>query len=326
MMHMPKTEPKLFSLKGFFWLCLFKLLHSDSGILSQELTKVAVQAGDEARLPCKITIDTPPESYYIYWQKPIPGKQDMVVISLKNGKESESEKHKSYKNRSKIDTQNFTLSLSSVTINDSGTYKCIAILQHHKKGEACIDLSVITPFSKPIILDNLSSERCDPTNLTLRCSSHGGSSRPEMYGFINKKAVNWTSTVTSNKTLFNITGTLQLNTTENMLVQCLVRFSDFHVSTNYSLIMTKNCSNITLPPLPPLSPLPPLPPLISSPFGIIVCSVVILIVLLVAVMLVILQYYFHKHPRSSTTHQSLATEEMILQEQSSGQTLLGLGR
>lgn len=114
------------------------------GILSQELTKVAVQAGDEARLPCKITINTPLESYYIYWQKPIPGKSDMVVISYKNGKESESEKHKSYKNRSKIDKQNFTLSLSSVTINDSGTYKCIAILQNHKEGEAFIDLSVIS--------------------------------------------------------------------------------------------------------------------------------------------------------------------------------------
>ncbi|KAL7983520.1 hypothetical protein Chor_000396, partial [Crotalus horridus] len=146
-------------------------------ILSQELTKVAVQAGDEARLPCKITLGASLESYYIYWQKPtIPGNSDMVVISFKNA-----------------------------------------------------------PFSKPIILDNLSSERCDSTNLTLRCLSHGGSSRPEMFGFINKKAVNWTSTVTSNKTLFNITGTLHLNMTENMLVECLVRFSDFHVSTKYSL-------------------------------------------------------------------------------------------
>ncbi|KAK9402215.1 Cd80: T-lymphocyte activation antigen CD80, partial [Crotalus adamanteus] len=204
-------------------------------ILSQELTKVAVQAGDEAKLPCKITIGASLESYYIYWQKPIPGNSDMVVISFKNGKEFESEKDKSYKNRSKIDNQNLTLSISSVTINDSGTYKCIAILQNHREGEASIDLSVITPFSKPIILDNLSSERCDSTNLTLRCLSHGGSSRPEMFGFINKKAVNWTSTVTSNKTLFNITGTLHLNMTENMLVECLVRFSDFHVSTNYSL-------------------------------------------------------------------------------------------
>ncbi|XP_039189706.1 T-lymphocyte activation antigen CD80-like [Crotalus tigris] len=318
MMHTPKTEPKLFSLKGFFWLCLFKLLHSDSGILSQELTKVAVQAGDEARLPCKITIGASLESYYIYWQKPtIPGNSDMVVISFKNGKEFESEKDKSYKNRSKIDNQNLTLSISSVTINDSGTYKCIAILQNHREGEASIDLSVITPFSKPIILDNWSSERCDSTNLTLRCLSHGGSSRPEMFGFINKKAVNWTSTVTSNKTLFNITGTLHLNMTENMLVECLVRFSDFHVSTNYSLNLTKNCSNITLPPLPPL---------ISSPFGIIIPSTVILIFLLVVVMSVILQYYFHKHPRSSTTHQSLATDETILQEQSTRQTLSGLGR
>ncbi|XP_015673194.1 T-lymphocyte activation antigen CD80-like [Protobothrops mucrosquamatus] len=324
MMHTPKTEPKLFSLKGFFWLCLFKLLHSDSGILSQEVTKVAVQAGDEARLPCKITISTLLESYYIYWQKPtIRGNRDKVVISFKNGKECEPEKDKSYKNRSKIDKQNLTLLISSVAINDSGTYKCIAILQNHREGEALIDLSVITPFSKPIILDNLSSERCDSTNLTLRCLSHGGSSRPEMFGFINKKAVNWTSTVTSNKELFNITGTLQLNTTENMLVECLVRFSDFHVSTNYSLNMTKNCSNITLPPLPPLSPLPPL---ISSPFGIIIPSTAILIFLLVVVMLVILQYYFRKHPRSSTTHQSLATDETILQEQSSGQTLSGLGR
>ncbi|XP_026519855.1 T-lymphocyte activation antigen CD80-like [Notechis scutatus] len=312
MMHTLKIEPRLFSLKGFFWLCLFELLHSNSGSLSQELT-VVVQAGDEARLPCRYQITSGTlKSYYIYWQKYNFDKQDLVVISYKNGEEVELEKDKSYKNRSKLEEQNLTLSIASVTVNDSGLYKCFAILETRLKGETSTRLSVIVPFSTPIILNNLSGEHCDSKNLTLMCLSHGGSSEPKMYGSINENPVNWT--VTSNEIFghFNITGTLQLNMTENILIQCSVHYLDFQVSSNYSLNMTKNCSEPTMPPLIP-------------PFGIIISSGVILIFFLAMVMLVILQCYFHKRPTSSTTHQSLATDEMIL-EQSRRQTRSRLER
>lgn len=87
----------------------------------------------------------------------------------------------------------------------------------------------------PIIQYNLSGERCDPTNLTLMCLSHGGSSEPKMYGSINENPVNWTVTSIENNARFNITGILQLNMTENILIQCSVHYLDFQVSTNYSL-------------------------------------------------------------------------------------------
>ncbi|XP_032075062.1 ICOS ligand-like isoform X2 [Thamnophis elegans] len=316
MMHMQKTNPNLFSLKGFFWLCLFELLHSNSSTPSQKLS-VVVQEGDEARLPC--SHKTPGGSslgyYFIYWQMPMPGGlSDRVVISYKNGEEVESEKDSSYMNRSKID-KNFTLSIASVTVNDSGEYKCVALWPNNVQ-TLFVHLSVIVPFSTPIILSNLSSnlssERCDSTNLTLICLSHGGSSEPKMYGSINEKPVNWT--VTSNKIFgcFNITGTLQLSTRENILIQCSVHYLDFQVSTNYSLNMTNNCSEPTLPPL-------------ILPFWVLISSIVILVFFLAGVMLGILQCYVHKHPRS-TTHKSLATDEMGLEEQSSGQKSSMLGR
>ncbi|ETE68314.1 T-lymphocyte activation antigen CD80, partial [Ophiophagus hannah] len=179
--------------------------------LSQEL-RVVVQAGDEARLPCRYKIDsgTLLDSYYIYWQKDNSDKQDLVVISYKNGKEVESEKDKSYKNRTKLEEQNLILSIASVTVND-------------------------IPFSTPIILNNSSGEHCDSKNLTLMCLSYGGSSEPKMYGSINENPVNWT--VTSNEIFgrFNITGILQLNMTENILIRCSVHYLDFQVSSNYSL-------------------------------------------------------------------------------------------
>uniref|UniRef100_A0A8C6VEX1 Ig-like domain-containing protein n=1 Tax=Naja naja TaxID=35670 RepID=A0A8C6VEX1_NAJNA len=120
------------------------LLHDDISIYFQEL-RVVVQAGDEARLPCRYKIDrgTLLNSYYIYWQKHNSGKQDLVVISYKNGKEVESEKDDSYKNRSKLEEQNLTLSIASVTVNDSGIYKCIAISETRLKGETFTHLSVI---------------------------------------------------------------------------------------------------------------------------------------------------------------------------------------
>ncbi|XP_070606325.1 programmed cell death 1 ligand 1-like isoform X2 [Erythrolamprus reginae] len=312
MMHMPKTKPNLFILKGFFWFCLFDLLHNNSG-LSQEL-RVVVQEGDEARLPCayKIPRGMALESYFIYWQKPIAPKQELVVISYKNGKEVESEKDKSYKNKSRFYEQNLTLSIASVTVNDSGEYKCVAILNRSAQSITYTHLSVIVPFSTPIIQHNLPYKRCYPTNLTLECLSYGGSSEPKMYGSINENPVNWT--ITSNETFghFNITGTLHLKMTENMLIHCSVHYLDFQVSTNYSLNMINNCSEPILPPL-------------ISPFGIIISSTVVLIFFLAMVMLVILQCYVHKHPRSSTTHQSLATNEILL-EKSTGQTPSELGR
>ncbi|XP_007428009.1 T-lymphocyte activation antigen CD80-like [Python bivittatus] len=317
MMHVQKTEPMLSSLKGFFWLSLFELLYSSSGIFSQEITNISAREGDEARLPCgyKISEGKTLESYYIYWQKPISGKPDLVVISYKHGKESESEKDILYKNRTKMDKHNLTLSISPVKLSDTGIYKCIAILKNYE-GEGAANLSVIAPFSKPIIKYNSSRNLCDPTELTLSCVSHGGSSWPKMYGFVNNKAVHWTSVVAYNNDskLFNITGTLQLNVTENMLVQCSVGFSDFQVSTNDSLNMTMECSK------------PTLPPWTSPPFGIIISSSVILIFLLVVIMLVTHLYYFRNRPRPSTTHQPLATDEMVLQDLSNGQTPSGLRR
>ncbi|XP_063161590.1 CD276 antigen-like [Candoia aspera] len=316
MMHTQKTETMLSSLQGILWLSFFELIYSSSGILSQEITNISAREGDEARLPCsyKISEGRSLESYYIYWQKPTFGKSDLVVISYKHGRESESEKDVHYKNRTKMDKHNLTLSISPVKLSDIGIYKCIAILRTSKEGEGFASLSVIAPFSKPIIQYNSSSDRCDPTELTLSCSSHGGSSWPKMYGFVNKKAVNWTSTVTDNNQykLFNITGTLQLNMTENMLVQCTVVFSDFQVSTNFSLNKTTKCLKPTLPPL--------------TPFGIIISSAMILIFLLAVVLLVTLQYYFRNHPKPSTTHQSLPTDEVMLQELSNGQTPSGLRR
>lgn len=116
---------------------------SSLGTLSQEL-RVVVQAGDEAKLPCsyKIPRGTPLASYIIYWQKPTNGQQDLVAMSYKYGKEVELDKDEFYKNRTKLNEQNLTLSIASVKVNESGQYKCVAILPSIIK-ETYTHLSVI---------------------------------------------------------------------------------------------------------------------------------------------------------------------------------------
>ncbi|XP_062983772.1 T-lymphocyte activation antigen CD86-like, partial [Elgaria multicarinata webbii] len=221
-------------LKGFLWLGLFVLQSGSSDI------QRTAEVGKEAKLPCeyKIPAGQSLKSYIIYWQKPADGKPDLVAIAYKNGQKIISSTDPSYVNRTTMNEQDLTLSISSVKVSDIGKYKCIIILKTDKISETCVSLSVMANYSKPEIHADEPHKVCGPTQLTLKCSSHGGYPRTAMFGLVNNDLAEWSYTFTiDNQTeLFNITGNLKLNVTEeDTVVQCSVGSEDFNMSTNYSL-------------------------------------------------------------------------------------------
>ncbi|XP_044298443.1 T-lymphocyte activation antigen CD86 isoform X1 [Varanus komodoensis] len=298
MMHIQKAELMFSrpSLKGFLWLGLFVLQSYSSGILP-----MTAEVGDEVKLPCKFKIPshTSLKSYIVYWQKHIEGRKDLVAIAYKDGKEMSDSKDPYYINRTRMNEQNFTLFISSVKVSDKGTYKCIIILESDKISETYVSLSVIAAFSKPKIYAE-QFNACGPTQLTLRCFSYGGYPEPTMSGLINNETVEWSYTsIPDNQTeLFNITGILTLNFTEDSVVHCSV-MSNFNVSTNQRI--TRKCPSAV-----PSSQL----------FVIPICLVAV-----VGPIMLLLYHIVHKRSRSScrTSHnQPVLKVEMTSQPHSNG--------
>ncbi|XP_042313080.1 T-lymphocyte activation antigen CD80-like [Sceloporus undulatus] len=304
--HTQKTE-QMFSrsiLMVILWLSLFVLQSDTSG----KMMTVTAKVGDEAKLPCNSRIrpeDIHLPSHFIYWQKQVGNEDpDRVVISYAQGTEEHDRKHAHYGNRTKMNEKNFTLSISSVKVSDEGKYWCV-ILKNGKKGDGFINLSVVAHFSKPAIYAETPPNTCGPTQLTLNCSSYGGYPAPKMLVSINNVTVEWNYTVTfDNQTeLYNVTGQMQINMTEDIFVQCLVVYAGFEESVNRTWSIQKQCAL----PLPPASP---------PPHGIILASSVVFIFLL-AVLIVVLRQCACKHLRSSrpiSAFQPVATIEMAPQQ------------
>ncbi|XP_061483989.1 T-lymphocyte activation antigen CD80 isoform X2 [Rhineura floridana] len=300
MIYSQKTELMFSrpSLKGFLWLGLFVLQSVGSGTV-----QITAKVGNVATLPCNYKMEEPLTSYMIYWQKTVhAGVSDLVVIAYSHGNETSS-RNILYLNRTRMDEKNLTLWISSVKVSDEGEYKCVIILHENHIRNEHVYLSVEGDVSKPIIHVDVPHNACGPTELTLRCSSHGGYPQPEMSGFINNETVQWTYTSTSdNQTkLFNITGHLELNVSEDILVQCLVGYRRFQVSTNLSLL-PKECP--TVPPSPRSPP----------SHGIVIASVVILIFLVAVIGLTT----FLQSRKHTLSHQPVATLEMTPQKLSNG--------
>ncbi|XP_067322405.1 T-lymphocyte activation antigen CD80 [Anolis sagrei] len=299
-------------LKVFPWLFLC-VLQSDSSAPSFSGLEITVTAkvGDEAKLPCSCSrkyTGSELKTYKIYWQKPVrKEREELVVISHKDGKDEPERKDQHYQNRTKMNEKNLTLSIFSVQASDKGTYKCI-IVKDGKKCDDSVNLSVVADFRRPIISAGIPNG-CDPALLTLWCSSHGGLNPDfKMLGSINNKTENWTvsSTADNQTELLNVTGYMQLNVTGNILVQCSIEYAGRQVSANFTWFIPEECL------------------LTAPPHWIIIASCVIL-VLLVAMLAVILRRRLTcKNSRSShpvSSFQPVETFDIAPQQQQLNETV-----
>ncbi|KAJ7320424.1 hypothetical protein JRQ81_019935 [Phrynocephalus forsythii] len=203
-----------------------------------KVQKVMAKLREEARLPCsyKIPQGESMKDYKIYWQTR-GGLKPLVAIAYINATES-SYTDPLYKNRTKMNEENFTLSIFPVKLSDECTYECV-ILKEELITKLPVALSVVADFSKPIIQAERHSNVCGSEWLTLTCSSHGGYPRPRMVGSINNETVEWNSTATHDAAtgLFQIIGNLPLNVTGDILVHCSVEYQDLKVSANFTWCM-----------------------------------------------------------------------------------------
>ncbi|KAJ6662701.1 hypothetical protein lerEdw1_011341 [Lerista edwardsae] len=209
--------------------------------------EVITKVGDVAKLSCTYKMPTSLTSLQaykpnkIYWQKEEKNKPAVVAVAYVNNQEELSSKDSLYLNRTKMDEQNFTLSIFPVKVSDRGIYKCIILLNFDVQKTCTVNLSVMADFSEPII-NPPNSRHCLP-QLKLTCFSHGGYPKPKMDVFVNNELVelNYHFELDNQTQLINITGKVLINATEEiLLVNCSVIYPGFHRST--SLYIRRDCT------------------------------------------------------------------------------------
>ncbi|NXQ82970.1 CD80 protein, partial [Nyctibius grandis] len=233
---------------------------------------VKSKVGENVGLPCchEIPSSESLHNYRVYWQK----NTTEVVLAYAEGKKIC--KHKRYENRTEMGTRNLTLWISPVEILDNGPYQCV--VQHLRFSQNSIvlcdepvTLFVTADFSKPNITAEVSANSCESTEMVVRCSSHGGFPKSTISGALNNISVVWNVTWVSESSLslYNVTGELWLNVTEDVIFTCSIENNGFAKSTSLLLKKTNDCVAPAVPP----------------PYNVIAASSIIIVVFLLAITL-----------------------------------------
>ncbi|XP_066097932.1 T-lymphocyte activation antigen CD86 isoform X7 [Saccopteryx bilineata] len=136
------------------------------------------------QLPCNFinseNIST--EELVVFWQN----QKKLVLYELYKGKEKPTNIDSSYKGRTSLGQDKWTLQLHNVQVKDEGLYYCYihrlksqGMVPVHQKS---IDLSVLANFSQPEIMPI--SNRTENSDINLTCSSVQGYPKPEKMFFL----------------------------------------------------------------------------------------------------------------------------------------------
>ncbi|NWR27765.1 CD80 protein, partial [Tachuris rubrigastra] len=232
-----------------------------------EKTVVKSKVGEKVSLPCcrEIPRSESLQGYRAYWQKNVTD----VVLAYSDGEMIRI--HERYRNRTEMDPWDLILWVSPVEILDNGTYQCVV---QHNSVVACderVTLFVTADFSHPSITAEVSASSCESTEMVIVCSSHGGFPKPKISGALNNMSVEWnTSWVSkSSLSLYNVTGTLVLNVTNNVNVTCSIEYDGLAKSSSLLLKTTNDCV---------------VPPVLPS-YNVITASSIIVIIFILAIIL-----------------------------------------
>ncbi|XP_067402413.1 T-lymphocyte activation antigen CD80 isoform X2 [Emydura macquarii macquarii] len=287
------------TLKRWFWRGLF-VLHFASLVFAQE-RKIRAKVGEKAILPCCYEIPSTESlhGYRVYWQT----KTSEVVIAYTYGNLFE---HKpELVNRTQMNQNNLTLSISPVELSDQDTYTCIVQGKESSTGpyklcEVSVVLSVVADFSTPVLSAD-GQALCGSSEVTVTCSSHGGYPEPKVSGVLNNRTVNW-QTKLSGTSPYNITATLQHNLTEDIALRCTIQYDGFEVSSDYILRKPEECNLSLTPPS----------------HGVIIACMVLVCIFLVAIALLLKYVRCHASERLGCSHYLVSQDPAVGTEMKEG--------
>ncbi|XP_072470026.1 LOW QUALITY PROTEIN: T-lymphocyte activation antigen CD80 [Notamacropus eugenii] len=176
-------------------------------------------------------------NYRVYWQN-----AERVVQAYVRGRTVEELIDPSYVNRTTaIDvSNNLSITILSLQVSDEGTYECIVQElvggQYKRVHKLDVKLSIRADFSDPIIL--VYKEEWSFPGWRITCASSKGYPSPKLFWLRNGKELipfNTTTYQDSITRLYNIDSELHVNQTNNFSITCLIKYGDFHVSTNRTL-------------------------------------------------------------------------------------------
>ncbi|KAM9032154.1 T-lymphocyte activation antigen CD80-like isoform 3-T3 [Sarcophilus harrisii] len=177
-------------------------------------------------------------NYRVYWQ--ISGK---VVQTYVHGKKVEEHLHSPFVNRTTVIdlAKNLSVTILSLQVADEGIYECIVQKmvggQYKRVHKHDVKLSIRADFSDPII--DVNEEESPFPTWRITCSSSKGYPQPNLVWLNNgKELTSLNTTIFQDPTtkLYDIKSELHVNQSNNFSLTCLIKYGDFQVSTNNTLL------------------------------------------------------------------------------------------
>ncbi|XP_069801857.1 ICOS ligand-like isoform X2 [Dendropsophus ebraccatus] len=200
-------------------------------------------------LPCvHPQLPGPIEQFNVYWQQKIPGSEDLVVATLVNGLVHTGHVNEKFRGRShlcpeRVKTGNFSLTLTNLTHQDSGSYVCIVLwMKDHvtQLKDITAELEVTAGFSTPVVGDLTSAEHLPyGQERTLTCTSQGAGHLPRIIwisGDDNNEVQDGRvqQEVQQNGEIINVSSTITLNISSHLNILCVIVTKDGNVTSEPS--------------------------------------------------------------------------------------------
>ncbi|XP_072254604.1 ICOS ligand isoform X1 [Pyxicephalus adspersus] len=197
-------------------------------------------------LPCELRKRSPSiENLLVYWQRKVDG-EDVLVAEASYGKVITTNQHETYKGRASLSPSgvgngDFTLHLSNLSLNDSGTFTCYVFVDSHtvirlQNDSTMLHVTVPTAdYSMPIITRAGPMEKT--TELTLTCHTQGGAPQPDIR-WINGsdgmpiQNVRIHNNIQKDDNFINVTSTISINVTSTTNFTCVILTASSNLTSN----------------------------------------------------------------------------------------------